>query len=152
MVLPEDRANSQMANGFVLGMEPTRTRRIQVLPEAGGWLEVLNDFETEHVREMERFEHRLLVLVLDFDGDADRLMTARDRIPEHLRGRVFIVGAQTQPEELRQTLSMTYEQIGAALADDCQDDKSDTWGHALLAHNADEIERLREAVRPILFT
>ena len=42
-VLPEDDANRQLANGFVLdgGLDG---RRIQILEEAGGWMEVLNRF------------------------------------------------------------------------------------------------------------
>jgi hypothetical protein len=152
MVLPEDRANRQIANGFLLEVNPDRTRRIQVLPEAGGWVEVLDKFESEHVAEMDRFQDRLMVLVLDLDGHVDRLTTARNRIPDRLRHRVFIIGVRTQPEELKESLGSSYETIGAALADDCRDDQSDTWGHALLSHNADEVQRLSETVRPLLFT
>jgi hypothetical protein len=122
-----------------------------VLPEAGGWNEVLDKFESEHVAELDRFEHRLMVLVIDLDGQVNRLTTARNRIPDHLKDRVFIIGARTQPEELRQTLARSYEEIGAALANDCRDDESNTWGHELLVHNADEIHRLGFAMRPLLF-
>ncbi len=43
-VLPEDDANSQMANGFHLQVEPARLRRMRVLQVAGGWLKVLEQF------------------------------------------------------------------------------------------------------------
>jgi hypothetical protein len=151
MILLEDRANAQIANGFVQEINQDRTRRIQILPEAGGWHEVLDKFENEHVPEMDRFGHRLMILVLDLDDHLNRLVDARDKIPAHLRGRVFIVGVRTEPEGLRQTLGAGYEEIGAALARDCRDGTSVTWGHDLLAHNADEVHRLSQAVRPLLF-
>jgi hypothetical protein len=152
MVLPEDDANRQIANGFVLEVNPDRMRRIQVLPEAGGWNEVLSKFESEHVAEMGECQERLMVLVLDLDGNLERLTTARNRIPQQLRDRVFVIGARTKPEELRQSLGISFELIGQAIANDCRDDQSATWGHALLLHNADEVQRLRQAVRPLLFS
>lgn len=42
-VLPEDRANSQLANGFLLD-HALSPRSIDVLEEAGGWNEVVNRF------------------------------------------------------------------------------------------------------------
>lgn len=152
MVLLEDRANGQIANGFVQEVNPNRSRQIQILPEAGGWHEVLDKFAKEHVAEMDRLEHRLMVLVLDCDGSVDRLTAARDGIPDRLKNRVFIIGARTQPEELRQDIGISYEKIGEALARDCRDDQADTWGHELLAHNGAEVQRLGQAVRPILFS
>jgi len=43
LVLPEDDANRQLANGFQLDVF-LATRRMQILEEAGGWQEVLNRF------------------------------------------------------------------------------------------------------------
>ena len=54
LVLPEDDANRQLANGFHLQVAWTRQRQMQVLPVAGGWNEVLNLFKSEHVLEMDR--------------------------------------------------------------------------------------------------
>jgi hypothetical protein len=48
-VLPEDDANRQLAKGFELQIDPSRLRRIQVLPAAGGWNEVLKSFLADHV-------------------------------------------------------------------------------------------------------
>lgn len=151
LVLPEDDANRQIATGFHLEVAPDRTRRMQVLPEAGGWTEVLNKFENQHVAEMERFPLRSMVLVIDLDGQIDRLAAAQARIPDRLRDRVFIIGALTEPEALKQDLG-SFERIGAALAEDCRADQSNTWGHALLLHNSDEVQRLTQRVRPLLFT
>ncbi len=52
-VLPEDDANRQLANGFLLRVDPTRQRQMQVLPVAGGWQNVLNLFISDHVVKMD---------------------------------------------------------------------------------------------------
>ena len=150
LVLPEDDANRQIANGFI--MEPSlNVRNIQVLPEVGGWIEVLHHFNSDHVRDMDRYSTRFMVLIIDFDGHAERLEDAKKRIPGHLADRVFIVGALNDPEDLKRAGLGTPEKIGAALARDCQEGTEQTWGHQLLQHNAGELARLRESIRPILF-
>src|SRR5271156_443730 len=145
-VLPEDDANRQLANEFHKQVDWTRYRQMQVLRVAGGWNEVLNRFESEHAAGMDRWHHRFMVLLIDFDGREARLTEAMNRIPEHLRDRVFILGALTNPENLRGVLG-SYEEIGSDLATDCREATHRTWGHNLLRHNAIEIDRLREQVR-----
>lgn len=150
LVLPEDDADRQLANGFLL--EPNLlSHKIQVLEEAGGWSEVLSAFRSVHVKEMDAYASRFMVLLIDFDRDEDRLNKARDVIPERLAGRVFVLGAWTNPEKLRSTFGCPLEAIGMALAKDCREDTDTTWGHELLKHNAAEITRLRDRVRPFLF-
>jgi hypothetical protein len=75
---------------------------------------------------------------------------AKAHIPDDVKERVFILGALTTPEELKARLG-SYETIGKAAAKDCRDGTDTTWGHALLKHNANELDRLRQQVRPILF-
>jgi len=53
LVLPEDDANRQLANGFVLDLDQSTLRRIQVLPEVGGWRVVLDTFESDHIADDE---------------------------------------------------------------------------------------------------
>ena len=151
LILPEDDATRQLANGFQMKIDWSRQRQMQVLPEAGGWTNVLDLFESEHVTEMDRCPNRYMILLIDFDGKRERLQYAINRIPGNLSGRVFILGALTQPEALRQAISGTYETIGKAMADDCRDNTDTIWGHALLCHNAGELDRLRQHVSSILF-
>ncbi|MGH9431292.1 MAG: hypothetical protein ACRD3T_07090 [Terriglobia bacterium] len=151
LVLPEDDANRQIANGFLL--DPSLLdRRIQVLGEAGGWTQVLDRLESDHNLDMLRYPERLMVLLIDFDEDQGRLQWAKDRIPNPLAERVFILGIWTKPEDLRQAGLGSYEQIGMALAADCREETNTIWGHDLLRHNASELDRLREHARPILFS
>jgi hypothetical protein len=150
LVLPEDRANSEVANGFLL--DPSLARRsIQVLAEAGGWIKVLDCFESGHIGRMHKFPQRHMVLLIDFDGHDDRLTHARQRIPADLTDRVFVLGSLTNPEDLKRTLGLSPEKIGAELARDCRENTAGVWEHDLLKHNAHELDRMRGRVRPILF-
>ena len=150
LVLPEDDANRQLANGFLMEVPSTSSRQIQVLPEVGGWNEVLHHFASDHVAKMDANPNRFMVLLIDFDLDEERLSRAKERIPTHLIDRVFILGAWSEPEALRGDLG-SYETIGRKLATECREDTDATWAHDLLSHNVSELHRLREHVRPILF-
>jgi len=99
LVLPEDDANRQLVNGFSMEFP---TRQIQALRVAGGWRKVLRHFEPDHLNPMDKYPARLMVLLMDFDGKRDRLDQARAVIPEHLIDRVFVLGAWTESEDLRQ--------------------------------------------------
>jgi len=148
-VLPEDDANRQLAIGFFL--HPLLIdRRIDVLEVAGGWTNVLDQFKTNHVSEMDRFPQRFMVLLIDFDERHGRMDAAKDTVPDRLAERVFILGVWSEPEALKATLGHL-EEIGFAMAKDCREDTRTIWNHELLQHNADELERLREHVRPFLF-
>jgi len=150
-VLPEDDANRQLANGFLLDdLLSLRRRSIQVLDEVGGWSVVLDRFKSDHIIEMERHANRFMVLLIDFDGRQDRLDQVQAVIPEHLRERVFVLGAWTIPEDLRKAGLGSYETIGRAMAKDCLDETDRTWGHQLLRHNATELNRFRAQVLPEL--
>lgn len=149
-VLPEDDANRQLANGFCRDVGLI-TRSMQVLPAAGGWVKALEQFEAEHVGGMVKYPNRHMLLLIDFDGRLERLADAKARIPGQVADRVFVLGVLTQPEELKSAMATSYEEIGMALAQDCREGTDVTWGHDLLRHNADEIERLRHTMRPFLF-
>jgi hypothetical protein len=149
-VLPEDDANREMANGFQL--ETDNIRQLQMLEVAGGWNEVLHLFTSVHVKAMDDCPARFMVLLIDFDDDHERrLDRVKKLIPNQLTDRVFVLGARTEPEDLRRDIGTSCEQIGGSLARDCRNGTDSTWSHALLRHNAGEISRLRQHVRSILF-
>ena len=147
-VLPEDDDNRQLANGFHL--QVAQNRQMQVLQVAGGWNRVLKVFKEEHVTAMDSFPVRFMVLLIDFDSEKDRLNNAKAAIPDHLADRVFVLGAWSEPDDLKADLG-AYETIGSKMADDCREETETTWRHVLLQHNASELDRLRVHVRPILF-
>lgn len=150
LVLPEDDANSQIATGFHLQVPWARQRQMQVLPPAHGWVHVMEDFVSDHADEMARYPNRLMILLIDSDGDDERLQNAKARIPDHLAERVFILGVLSEPEALKQDLG-SYEKIGSGMAKDCREETNETWGHDLLLHNIAELNRLRSRLCPILF-
>lgn len=151
LVLPEDDANRQMANGFLLELDQSVHRRIQVLEEAGGWTRVRDRFLSDHVGEMNRYPNRHMVLLVDFDDRIERLRDVMSEIPEYLASRVFVLGALSDPERLKASLGCPYEAIGQTMARDCRDNTDTIWGHEILLHNKAEIDRLRRDVRLIRF-
>ncbi len=149
LVLPEDDDNLRLANEFHL--QVNRLRQMQVLPVAGGWIDVLDLFQNVHVREMQRCQDRFMILLIDFDGDGNRLQVAKARIPPALTDRVFVLGVWSEPERLRASEG-SYKDIGLGMAEDCRHGTNGTWGRPLLQHNAGELHRLRQHVVPtILF-
>jgi hypothetical protein len=148
LVLPEDDANRQLANGF---LRDVSTSQIQVLPEAGGWTIVRDRFSSYYVAQMRQYEQRFMVLLIDFDGNVDRLESLRTVIPKDLFDRVFVLGALSEPEALRQASLGSYETIGKAMAGDCRNGTHAIWSHQLLNHNSGELSRLGHALHDILF-
>lgn len=149
LLLPEDDANQQIAIEFLLGVESRQQAR--VLAPAGGWGKVLQEFESIHAVEMQKFRERYLVLLIDSDDDVHRIGNSMARIPASLADRVFVIGALSEPEKLRKAGLGSYGKIGSDLAEDCRENTDTVWGHELLQHNASEVARLRQHVRPILF-
>jgi hypothetical protein len=147
-VLPEDDANRQLANGFLLDLS---ARQVQVLPEAGGWIQVRDRFVLDHVEGMRKYDHRFIIMLIDFDDHITRLKTMKTVIPRDLIDRVFVLGTLSKPEALRQAGLGSYEIIGKAMADDCRSGTQAIWAHDLLRHNEGELARLRTAVCGVLF-
>lgn len=149
LVLPEDDANYQLATGFVL--EVKHNRRIDILPEAGGWLSVCERFVSAEVKGMRNYPERYFVLLLDFDDQPDRADKVSERIPEDLKDRVFLLGVQSEPEKLRRDLLNSFEDIGRTLGKECREGTREVWTHNLLRHNVSELDRLEQSVRGFLF-
>ncbi len=99
LVLPEDDANRQIANGFLL--DPNLdVRAIQILPPSGGWKKVLNSFMDNHLSKMRQYTLRMCLFLIDFDQSKNRLGNVQNEIPDDLIGRVFVLGSQSEPESL----------------------------------------------------
>jgi len=149
-VLAEDDANRQMANGFLLGPN-LNNRAVKVLPLPGGWKKTVEEFTKEYAPEMRQLRHRMMVLLIDFDDNENRLSYVESHIPDDLKARVFVLGVLSEPENLRTDIKKTFEEIGEALAKDCSDNTNELWGHTLLKHNKGELDRMASSVKPFLF-
>ncbi|NJL41272.1 MAG: hypothetical protein HC899_34565 [Leptolyngbyaceae cyanobacterium SM1_4_3] len=150
LVLPEDEADSDIANGFLLHPQ-LNARSIQVLPYVGGWKVVVEKFITNFIPTMRQYPNRWFVLLIDFDREEDRLDYIKQQIPDDVKDRVFVLGALSNPEELRSSLEKSLEAIGESLSANCSDNTDGLWGHDLLRHNKTELERMISSVKPFLF-
>lgn len=66
-VLPEDDANRQIAQGFLLETA-VNERNIEILPVARGWPAIRDSFEQEYNGVLRAYPHCLMVLLVDFDN------------------------------------------------------------------------------------
>jgi hypothetical protein len=141
LILPEDRANRELANGF-MRESWARPRQIYVEPEAGGWLVAVRKFNSDYAKEMRTYPGRHVILLVDFDGRAGRLDDVKTQVPALLSDRVFVIGAWTTPEDLKGAIGGTYGSIGEALARECLAGTRVKWNDKQLQHNLAELNRL----------
>jgi mitochondrial fission protein ELM1 len=159
LVLPEDKANRQIANGFLLELS-INSRAVQVLQFAGGWGNVIQEFLHDYVPTMRKYPQTMIALLIDFDDHKpnfssyeDRLNYIKSQIPDDLEEKVFILGSRTSPEKLKTAMNnKSFEAIGESLAKDCAENTNETWGHDYLKHNEKELKRMILSVKPFLFT
>ena len=149
-VIPEDRAEEQIANGFVQH-DQVKSPQIQILPCAGGWSNVLEKFVKEYVTHLRHYKNGYVILLVDFDLQYEsRRKIFDDKVPDDLKNRVFVVGPRDEPELLKQEFSSSFEDIGESLAEDCFKGTVSVWGHDHLNQNQPDLQRLLESVKPIL--
>ncbi|MCL1474045.1 hypothetical protein [Argonema antarcticum] len=148
LVLPEDDANRQIANGFIRNLNSSV---IQVVPIADGWKKAVDQLTNDYAPGMRQFPQRRIVLIIDFDKDENRFSYVESQIPDDLKERVFVLGVQSNPESLRRDIKKDFEGSGEALAKDCSDNTNELWNHALLKHNKTELERMILSVKLFLF-
>jgi len=150
LVLPEDRANEEIVNGFIQNLNVNECH-INVERIAGGWVKVVEKFNQDLVPIMDEYKKTWVVLLIDFDKDKDRLSWVKDLIPEDLKERVFVLGVLSNPEDLKNNINKSFEKIGESLANDCAENTNHLWGHDLLKHNKTELDRMIASVKPFLF-
>jgi hypothetical protein len=150
-VIPEDDANRQIADGFVLHPR-VKDMRIQVVPPAGGWPKVLKTFRDEYVPKLRAQPNTHVVILIDFDDQVEkRKADFEQEIPADFKARVFVMGSKHTPEILKKEAKRSLEDIGKSLADECDTGILALWGHEQLSHNDADRERLIETVMPFLF-
>ena len=156
LILSEDDAYRDLANGFV-GHSAIAIKKIQVDQPAGGWLKLLNAFTQNHVRDMETYTHRHVLMLLDLDGNSNRY---RDdilpKIPANIYNRFFVLSCKDEAENLKSDMGRgKWEQMGEQLAESCHNDAygrlNSPWLLPQLDHNRIELARLGSTVRPFIF-
>ncbi|MFP4305690.1 MAG: hypothetical protein ACLFRG_06720 [Desulfococcaceae bacterium] len=149
LLIPEDDANRQIANGFMLENR-LDSRAIQILPPPGGWKKTIDFFIENHIEPIQKYAERRVMLLVDFDNDANRFHMISGHIPTAIRNRVFVLGCLSEPEQLRNNTRMSYEMIGKILAEDCVDGTDRLWSHPMLRSNRREIVRFKPTFRALL--
>ncbi len=113
---------------------------------------MLKTFQDEYIRTLQNNPQAHVVMLIDFDGHIDeRRARFEQAIPDDLKARVFVVGSKDNPETLKKALNISLEEIGKALANDCDVGTTANWDHEQLQHNDFERQRLVETVKPFLF-
>jgi hypothetical protein len=69
-VIPEDDADRQIADGFVLHHR-VQGARIMVVPPPGGWPNVLKTFQVEYIPTLRKHPVAHVVMLIDFDDRVD---------------------------------------------------------------------------------
>ena len=148
LVLPEDDATRSIANSFV----DACTGQMQVLNAERGWSHVLETFKSDHIAQLRKYQHRHLLLLIDFDDDHPaRLVHFQNAIPPDVGDRVYVLGALTEAETLKREAGKKFGPLGQALAQGCYEDDYSLWQLGQLQHNANELQRLKNNVKPFLF-
>lgn len=152
LVVPEDDANRQLANGFLLQSSSMDHRVIYICPIANGWRKILDSLENTHIEDLIRYPLRHLVLLFDFDNKVEeRTKMFHEKIPQNVLDRVYLLGTSDEPEKLRTTLGNSLEKIGKDLSTSCEHSDTELWSNPMLKHNEAELERLVKSVKPFLF-
>jgi hypothetical protein len=148
LVLPEDDATRSIAVGF----SDVATGPMQVLNPARGWPHVREDFVETYIGKLRKYPHCHLVLLIDFDDDFPaRLAVFQNVIPADIADRVFVLGALTEAETLKQASGRKFGPIGQTLAGECEHGQHELWNHPQVQHNHAEVVRLHNAVHAFLF-
>lgn len=157
LVLPEDKANEDLANGIIKSQN-INYHDVTIDKPLGGWNDVVKKYTEFEVPKMRKYDLRIVVLLIDFDCNTKdkspekRFRQVSKEIPPDLKDRTFVLGTLDEPETLKKKLKLSLEKIGETLAEDCPEKRNPLWSDEMLKHNAQELERLLEAVRPFLFS
>lgn len=152
IVIPEDNANREIANGFRLIIEKN-DRQFLIKKLARGWPNGRNELValSDSTGHLQKYKSSHAALIVDFDGKRERGSEIKQMVAEGVRDRVFVIGVLTEPEELRNVTRMKFEQLGSQIGEGCKGSSIGFWQHDLLVHNIEEIRRLSGAVRDIFF-
>lgn len=151
----EDDANRNIVNGFLNAFEvdQKQAKSLSRKQQNGkaGWQKTAVEFINHCNHELSKLPYRFMLLIIDFDADDSRRNWISQRISNSVRDRVFIIGVWQEPEDLKRSVRLSFETIGAQLAQECANNQHNLWQHPLLTHNQSELTRLTTAVKPFLF-
>ena len=147
-IIAEDEENAQIIRGFLLNHNINQ-RNVQLKPLANGWIKAVEKINN---MELNEYQGRHLVLVIDFDNDfSNRFKEIQDKIDNDIKNRVYILGASKEPKNLKDSHNKNLEAIGKDIAIECENNSHAWLKDEMLKHNKAEIIRLEQDVKPFLF-
>ena len=145
LVLPEDDANKDIVNGFVLDWN--KEIGLRICPVARGWVHAFSDFSRNYLPDIRNYPECRFVILIDFDNQfQDRWGRFCELVPEELKDRVFLLGCTNEPEDVRRGQKTTFEGIGKMLAEDCNRGTRTQWNRDAFKHNIPELDRLKQSL------
>lgn len=158
-ILCEDEINQNFAKGFILGLNSYQFLHPQIetiKDVAGGWNKAVNGLNEVWLNQLKQNKYLFLLILIDSDGNSNRLNAVLSTIPNDLKERVFVMGCLDEPETLKQQSHAAIKQmdkkekvsdeaVGKVLFQHCKDNpENNLWHSDELKHNLAEIERLKE--------
>lgn len=150
-ILCEDIINKEVVQGIIEVLDYSSQNRIQFLDIAGGWRKCFSRLEHSIADELNLYEGKHLLIIMDFDNDITgrrkQLKDILDKNPT-LENRVFLIGSSLEPEILKANLNLTghNDDVGRQLLDDCINSNK-LWGSKYLSHNLSELTRLKDSTK-----
>ena len=92
LVIPEDKANQDIVNGFLLHVE-YNARQLQVLGFANGWLKGKDKLLELSEGDLVKNKNAHALLLIDHDGDSARGSNIKALISDDVKDRVFVIGS-----------------------------------------------------------
>lgn len=144
-VLFEDKPYRDILNGVKLSMN-VNENVIDSKNPCGGWMKVFDKLKDE-LKFLNQFEHRYILLLIDFDYKFDsRYKKFKKEISPNYGNRVFILGVDNkESENLKRFFEKSnFEEIGKILIENCPNGNLEKWENKHLECNLNEITRMKD--------
>lgn len=155
IILCEDYINEEIARGFVQNLDQSSMNNIRFERIAKGWNKCFRKLNDDYIPELDKLSARYLLIIMDFDSSYNDRHETFMKLFENkmdIHKRVFLIGSAIEPEVLKQRLALSGKNdiVGSKLFDDCNSTELNLWNSDELAHNQDEIVRLKETTKSFI--
>ncbi len=156
-IIAEDKATSDIAQGFIGNSVACRQNRCNIIHYAKGFSDAVEMVKSLRL-DVQNLDY--VVVVIDYDNrDVNRFEQLRQKLsglPQ--RDRIFLLGSREEAEKLRGAMreyfhdpSLTLEGVGHRIAQECYEGTKPTaWETESLDINFDVVWRLEKYVKPFL--
>jgi len=147
LIIPEDdddRAFAEGARGALPAMN------VKIVANSNGWPKIEKLLAGVYNKRLRANANEHLLILIDFDTKGQkRYDKVFGWVPEDVKDRVFIIGPEKEPKDLKKSLKlkMSFWQMGDQLVSDCDEQQiNPLWDHDMLSHNKPEFRRLLDTI------